>query len=290
MSDKKPVKSILITQDAKSEGMAAYSALGEKWGVKVDFRRFIRVDPVSLNDFRKIGVHPLDFGAVIFTSKIAVDHFFRLVNEMRIEMPPETKFFCVGEGVSKYLQKYVVIRKRKLFVGEKTAMDLIPLLEKARKDKIMIPCSNVRLSELPKVMLEKGLDFVETEIYQTVPDDLSDLEDVFYDMICFFAPSGFHALYNNFPEFKQNETRIAVLGANTALEGRNRGLILNVEAPKPGVPSLTSGIEEYLKEIHIPILDFGSSEKKYDIHRLIQGSFQNANGSFQKTGKFSTLC
>ena len=127
-------------------------------------------------------------------------------------------------------------------------MDLIPFLEKFKKEKFMLPCSNVRLGELPNYMRSKEMDLHEAEIYQTVPDDLSDLKDIFYDMICFFAPSGFHALYNNFPDFAQNNTRIGVLGANTALEAQKRGLNVNVEAPKPGLPSLTMAIEAYLKE------------------------------------------
>ncbi|MFN0203200.1 MAG: uroporphyrinogen-III synthase [Bacteroidia bacterium] len=248
MGEKKKVKSILITQAANAEGMAPYVALGEKWGIKVDFRRFIRVDPVSLNDFRKLNVHPLDFTGIIFTSKMAVDHFFRIVNEMRVEMPPETKYFCVGEAVSKYLQKYIIIRKRKLFVGERTATDLIPFIEKHKKEVFLFPCNNILKGELPGYMRGKGMNITEAELYLTVVEDLTDLKDIFYDMICFFAPSGIESLFKNFPEFKQNETRIAVLGPATVQVAKSNNLIVNVEAPRPGVPSLTSAIEEYLKE------------------------------------------
>lgn len=248
MGDKKKVKSILITQAATAEGMAPYVALGEKWGIKVDFRRFIRVDSVSVNEFRKLGVHPLDFTGVILTSKGAVDHFFRIVNEMRVEMPPETKYFCVGEAVAKYLQKYIVIRKRKLFVAEKTAMELVPFIEKCKKEKFIFPCSNVHRGELPGYMKKKGMDLTEAELYLSIMDDLSDLADVKYDVLCFFAPTGIQSLFKNFPDFKQEETRIAVFGLNTAAEARSHDLVVNIEAPLPGLPSMTMAIEAYLKE------------------------------------------
>lgn len=248
MSQYKRVNSILITQPATLEGMTPYNALAHKWGITVDFRRFIRVDGLSLNEFRKMNINPLDFSGVIFTSKIAVDHFFRLVNEMRMEMPAETKYFCVGEAIAKYLQKYIVIRKRKLFVGEKTAMDLVPFIDKFKKEKLLFPCSNVHQGELPGYMRTKAIDFTLSEIYLTVHDDLSDLEDVFYDMICFFSPSGIQSLFKNFPNFKQNETRIAVFGSTTAQEAKNYNLVVNIEAPRPGIPSMTAAIEEYLKE------------------------------------------
>lgn len=251
MSQLKRVNSILVTQPAALDGMTPYNMLAQKWNITVDFRRFIRVDGLSLNEFRKLNVNPLDFTGIIFTSKIAVDHFFRLVGEMKIEMPGETKYFCVGEAIYKYLQRYIIIRKRKIFMGERTAMDLVPFIEKHKKEKFLFPCSNVHQGELPGYMKSKGMDLTVAEIYLTVADDLSDLEDVFYDMICFFAPTGIQSLFKNFPDFKQNETRIAVFGPTTAQEARNAGLRIDVEAPKPELPSMTAAIEDYLKRSNL---------------------------------------
>ncbi|MEM6802759.1 MAG: uroporphyrinogen-III synthase [Bacteroidota bacterium] len=244
-----PVKSILISQPSPTDQNSPYFRLAQKWNIKIDFRKFIQVEGVNLNEFRKQGLNPLDFTGIIFTSKVAVDHFFRLINEMRVEMPADTKYFCVGEATSKYLQKYIVIRKRKLFVGERRATDLLPFVSKHKKEKFLFPCSNVHRKELPTQMREKGMDLTEAVIYRTVNADLSDLKDIYYDMICFFSPSGIKSLYKNFPDFEQNNTRIAVFGPTTAKEARSHDLRVDVEAPKPNMPSMTAAIERYLRDI-----------------------------------------
>lgn len=249
MSVTKPVKSILISQPPPADANSPYHRLAEKYGIKVDFRKFIQVEGVSMNEFRKQGINPLDYTAIIFTSRVAIDHFFRLINEMRIEMPPDTKYFCVSEATSKYLQKYIVIRKRKLFVGERTPADLMPFVLKHKKEKYLFPCNDSHRKGLPSMMEEKNIHVDETVIYRTVDADLSDLEDIFYDMICFFSPSGITSLFNNFSDFKQNDTRIAVFGKTTAEEAGKAGLRLDVEAPKPEFPSMTAAIEHYLKNI-----------------------------------------
>lgn len=243
------VKSILISQPAPSDKNNPYFRLAERWGIKVDFRKFIQVEGISVNEFRKQGINPLDFTAIVFTSKVAVDHFFKLLQELRVEMPPETRYFCVSDSTSKYLQKYITVRKRKLHVGDRTAMDLVPAVTKHKKEKFLFPCSSIHRKELPGYMREKGIDITESVIYETVASDLSDLADIYYDMICFFSPSGIKSLYKNFPDFKQNNTRIAVFGPTTAKEAEKAELRIDVMAPKPNVPSMTSAIEQYLKEI-----------------------------------------
>lgn len=242
----RPVKSILISQPAPSDENSPYFSLAEKWSLKIDFRKFIQVEGVSLNEFRKQGINPLDYTAIIFTSKVAVDHFFRLMEEMRIEMPPTTRYFCVSEATSRYLQKYITIRKRKLFVGERTAMDLVPFIKKHKKEKFLFPCSNVHRKELPGFMREEGITVTESVIYQTVHSDLSDLKDIYYDMICFFSPSGIQSLFENFPDFQQNYTRIAVFGPTTAKEAEKHNLRIDVQAPRPNMPSMTAAINQYL--------------------------------------------
>ncbi|MCI4671071.1 MAG: uroporphyrinogen-III synthase [Bacteroidia bacterium] len=245
----KPVNSILISQPPPSDKNSPYFRLADKWDLKIDFRKFIQVEGVSLNEFRKQGIEPLDFTGIIFTSKVAVDHFFRLLNEMRIEMPAETKYFCVSEATSKYLAKFITIRKRKLFVGERTAMDLLAYIQKHKKEKFLFPCSNVHRRELPGKMVEAGMDLTESVIYRTVHADLSDLENIFYDMICFYSPSGIQSLFANFPDFKQNNTRIAVFGPTTRKEAEKHNLRVDVQAPMPNKPSMTMAIESYLRKI-----------------------------------------
>ena len=245
----KHVKSILVSQPKPSDTNSPYFRMGESWGIEMAFRKFIQVEGVSLNEFRKQGINPLDFTGIVFTSKVAVDHFFRLINEMRIEMPPDTRYFCINEATSKYLQKYIVIRKRKLFVGKRTAMDLVPYIKKHKGEKYLFPCIEGHRKELPDFMRENKIDVTETVIYRTVYSDLSDLSDIFYDMICFFSPLGIQSLFANFPDFKQNNTRIAVFGPNTTKEALANDLRIDVEAPKPNLPSMTAAIENYLKSI-----------------------------------------
>lgn len=244
----KPVTSILISQPAPSDSAnSPYTRIADRWGIRIDFRKFIQVDGVSVNEFRKQGVSPLDFSAIILSSKVAVDHFFRLMEEMRIEMPPEMRYFCVGESTAKYLQKYIIIRKRKLHVGERRLMDLLPLIQKYKKEKYLFPCSDVTRNQLTGEIEGLGIEVVESVMYRTVASDLSDLENIFYDMICFYSPTGIQSLYKNFPGFQQNNTRIAVFGKTTADEAEAAGLRLDVVAPQPEQPSMTAAIEAYLK-------------------------------------------
>lgn len=243
------LKKILISQPEPKDPASPYFRLAKKWDLDLHFKKFIQIEGINLNEFRKLGVKPLDFSAVIFTSKVAVDHFFRLVNEMRIEMPADTKYFCVGDSTSKYLQKYITIRKRKLFVGERKALDLWPYIEKHSKESYLFPCSNVHRRELPGMMKEKGIKIAEAPIYQTVSSDLSGVDRAEFDMICFFSPSGIKSLFENFPKFEQTKTKIAVFGKATAAEAKKHGLSLDIEAPKPETPSMTSAIEHYLRDI-----------------------------------------
>jgi len=244
-----PIKHILVTQARPTEENSPYFALAAKWKLEIDFRKFIDVQRISLNDFRKQGVNPLHFTGIVFTSKVAVDYFFSLLQEMRVEMSPETKYFCVGEATSKYLHKYIIIRKRKLFVGEKTAMDLAPFLKKHKKEKFLFPGSNLHRNELTDFMREQHMDITETVIYETVASDVSDLPISKYEMVCFFSPSGIQSLYKNFPSFQQGEVKMAVFGPTTAKEAQAAGLTVHVEAPRPNMPSMTAAIEAFLTEL-----------------------------------------
>lgn len=242
------VKSILVTQEAPADPASPYYKLAEKYNVKVDFRPFIQVEAVPVKEFRKQKIDILQYSAVIFTSRNAVDHFFTLCRELKIEMPPEMKYFCISEQTSNYLQKYIVIRKRKIFTGLKDTQDLLEIIKKHKNEKFLFPCSDIRKNDIPNFLRENGYHFTEAITHHTVAADLSDLKEVFYDILAFFSPSGIHSLYTNFPDFKQNNTRIAAFGPATAKAVRDAGLVLDIEAPLPNAPSMTGAIELYIKK------------------------------------------
>ena len=199
MSNKQTVKSILISQPAPTDDSSPYFYLASKYKIQIDFRKFIQIEGVSTSEFRKQNIKPLDFTAIIFTSKYAIDHYFRILKDLKIELPADMKYFCVSEGTAKYLQKYIVIRKRKLFVGLRASKDLIDLIKKHKNDKFIYPCNSIHTPHLTDWMKENDYDLREALIYETVSSDLSDLEDITYDMICFYSPSGIDSLFKNFP-------------------------------------------------------------------------------------------
>ena len=250
MSTDKKIQTILISQPKPSDENSPYFRLQDRYDLKIDFRKFIQIEGISTNEFRKQNINPLDYTAVIFTSKYAIDHYFRVLADLKIELPPDMKYFCVSEGTAKYLQKYIVIRKRKLFVGDRSSRDLIPLIKKHQKEKFIYPCSAIHTKVLTDWMEENELDFTEAIIYQTVPSDLSELNGMDYDLICFFSPSGVDSLLKNFPNFdqKKGNTRIAVFGPTTSKAAKEAGFDVDIEAPKPNTPSMTSAIEHYIKE------------------------------------------
>lgn len=242
------VKSILVTQELPTDPTSPYFKIAEEYEVRVDFRPFIQVEPVELKEFRKQKVEILNYSAVIFTSRNAVDHFFILCRELKIEMPPETKYFCISEQTSNYLQKYIVIRKRKIFTGLKDTQDLLEIIKKHKNEKFLFPCSDIRKNDIPDFFKENNFHFCEAITHHTVASNLSDLKEVYYDIVAFFSPSGIHSLFTNFPEFKQSHTRIAAFGPATAKAVREAGLVLDIEAPLPNAPSMTGALELYIKK------------------------------------------
>lgn len=242
------VTSILVSQPEPNDENNPYAKLAEKYNLKIDFRKFIGIDPVDIREFRKQKINILDHSAIILTSRNAVDHFFRLAAESKVEIPTDMKYFCVSEQTANYLQKYIVIRKRKIFTGERTAQDLLEVIKKHKNEKYLFPCSNIRKDDIPNFLSENGFDYNEAIIYKTVAADLSDLSDITYDIIAFFSPSGIGSLFDNFPDFKQNKTRIAAFGPTTAKAVKDAGLILDIQAPLPSAPSMTGALELYIKK------------------------------------------
>lgn len=244
----KKVETILVSQPEPADQKSPYFALAEKYGLKIDFRPFIQIDPVSLKEFRQQKIDILKHTAVIFTSRNAVDHFFRLCSESKVELPPDMKYFCISEQTANYLQKYIVVRKRKIFTGHRTAQDLLEILKKHKNEKYIFPCSNIRKNDIPDFLEKNSYNFTEAIIYKTVASDLSDLEDVYYDIIAFYSPSGINSLIVNFPDFTQNDTRLAAFGPTTAKAVLDHDLILDIEAPQPNAPSMTGALELYIKK------------------------------------------
>lgn len=243
----KEVKSILVSQPKPSDDSSPYIKLSEKYNLKIDFKPFIQIEPVVLKEFRQQKVDILSHTAVIFTSRNAVDHFFRLALESKVEVPTDMKYFCISEQTANYLQKYIVIRKRKIFTGERTAGELLEVLKKHKGEKYIFPCSNIRKNDIPEFLGQNEYTYSEAVMYKTVASDLSDLSDIKYDVIAFFSPSGINSLFVNFPEFKQNNTRIAAFGPTTAKAVETADLILDIVAPLPNAPSMTGALELYVR-------------------------------------------
>ncbi len=243
----KPVRTILITQPHPTQ-KNPYEEIIDKFGIKIDWREFNQVEPVDIKEFRRQRIRLDEYGAVIFTSKNSIEHFFRVCEEMRLKMSPDTKYFCISENIANYLQKFILYRKRKVFVGEKTIADLKNYLLKHRENEtFLVPTSNLGAREVLSFLDEHKIKYQECLISNTVSSDLSDLKDITYDMLVFFSPLAVKSLYDNFPEFKQNETRLAAFGNSTAQQIIDRGLLLNINAPNPETPSMHMAILKYLQ-------------------------------------------
>src|SRR5690606_5005682 len=246
----KKVKSILVTLPKPENDKSPYFTLAEKYNLRLDFRGFIHVEGVPAKDVRKDKVNFADHTAVIFTSRNAVDHFFRVCEEMRFEVSAEMKYFCISETIALYLQKYIQYRKRKIFFGKQTAKDLEDALKKHTKAKFLIPCSDVANEETQRWLQENGYDFTPAVLVSTVISDIKDLKELFSDIIVFFSPSSVQSLYENFPDFVQNNTRIAAFGSSTQQALLDHDLILDIPAPTPNAPSMTMAIEQYIKQVN----------------------------------------
>jgi len=244
------VKTILVSQPEPKVENSPYFDLIERQKVKIDFIPFIHVEGVSGKDIRTQKVDLTKYSAIILTSRNSVDHFFRIAEELRFKVPDTMKYFCQSEAVAYYLQKYVVYRKRKIYVGKRTFTELSPLIKKYKNEKFLLPTSDKLKPEVPAVLNELGVDWKEATFYRTVVSDLSDLRDVLYDILVFFSPSGIQSLFENFPDFKQNETRIAVFGNTTVKAATDNGLRVDIQAPTPETPSMTMALEKYIKEVN----------------------------------------
>ncbi|MDO6492868.1 MAG: uroporphyrinogen-III synthase [Cellulophaga sp.] len=240
------IKTILVSQPEPKMENSPYSRLIEKEKLKVDFRPFIHVEGVDAKTVRQQKIDLNNFTAIVLTSRNSVDHFFRIAEEMRFKVPDSMKYFCQSEAVAYYLQKYVVYRKRKIYVGKRMFADLTPLLKKYKTEKFLLPSSDVLKPIVPETLDGLGLEWKRAIFYKTVISDLSDLRNVYYDILVFFSPSGIESLLKNFPDFEQNDTKIAVYGNTTVNAATDAGLRIDILAPTPETPSMTMALQKYI--------------------------------------------
>ena len=241
------VKTILVSQPEPKIENSPYFELQQKQHVKIDFRPFIHVEGVPCKEVRLQKIDLSNFSAIILNSRNAVDHFFRVAEEMRFKVPDSMKYFCQSEAVAFYLQKYVVYRKRKIYVGKRTFKELSPLIKKYKDESFLLPTSDKLKNNVPDILNGLEVDWQKAVFYRTVASDLSDLADVSYDILVFFSPSGIDSLIKNFPDFEQNETRIAVFGDTTIKAVKDHNLRVDISAPTPENPSMSMALEKYIK-------------------------------------------
>ena len=242
------VKTILVSQPEPSNEKSPYARLKEKYKLKIDFRPFIHVEGMTAKDVRQQKINFSDFNNIILTSKNSVDHFFRLAQEMRYKVPDSTKYFCQSEAIGFYLQKYVVYRKRKIYVGDRDFKSLEIIFQKFENESFLIPTSDILNSQISNFLDSININWTRAQLYKTVVSDLSDLRDVYYDILVFFSPSGIESLFKNFPDFKQNKTRIAIYGDATDKAASKAKLRIDIKAPTPDTPSMTMAIEKYISQ------------------------------------------
>lgn len=238
----------MVSQPKPESEKSPYFELAKRNNLKIDFRPFIQVEGVPSKDFRQTRIDILDHTAVIFTSRTAVDHFFRICEDLKVHVPDSFKYFCISESTAYYLQKYIVYRKRKIFYGKKRFDELLEIILKHSEEKYLLPLSDIHKQDIPKSLEKYKIQFTKAILYRTVSSDLSDLSNVNYDVLVFFSPSGVKSLLQNFPDFTQNDTKIASFGPSTAKAVNDAGLRLDIQAPLPQAPSMTMALEQYIKK------------------------------------------
>ena len=242
------IKSILVSQPAPNES-SPYHEMAKKEKIKIDFRPFIHVEGVDAKELRTQKIDLAQFTGIIFTSKNAIDHYFRLAEEMRFSVPDSMRYICQSEAIANYLQKHIVYRKRKISFGEKTFSDLLPLFKKFPDEKYLLPASDMLGPDIQKVLETCTIDYTRATMYKTVCSDLTDINVKDYDMLVFFSPQGVRSLGVNFKDFKQEDTKIAVFGATTEQAAKDANLKVDVMAPTKESPSMTMAIEKFIRQM-----------------------------------------
>lgn len=245
------IKKVLITQPRPESDKSPYFEIEKRYGIAITFQPFIKIEGVTAKDFRKQKIDISSYSSVIFSSRHAIDHFFRLAEEMRLSISQDTKYFCISESVALYLQKFILYRKRKVFFGaDGTSKSLYEILSKHKSNEnFLFPCSDHSENEVVAWLGKNECRFELPIMYKTVSCDVRKvLEDGKYDVICFFTPSGVKSLFENIPEYQQKNTIIGAFGLNTIKYGADFGLEITIKAPEPQVPGMATALERYLSE------------------------------------------
>lgn len=244
----KSIQRILIGQVKPESEKSPYFDLARKHQVVLDFAPFINVEGVPAKDFRKQKVNIPDYTAIIFNSRNAIDHFFRICDELRIKVSPEMKYFCIAESIAVYLQKFIVYRKRKIFYGEDgTIQKMLDVIAKHKsKEKYLVPLNDICRTEILECLNKNKLEYAEICLYKTVVNNVTRELSLNPDMIVFFTPGSVKSLFDNVPDFKQNDTLMAAFGPLSSKAVEEAGLTLNLKAPAPGAPSMVSAIDQFL--------------------------------------------
>ena len=242
------IKSILVSQPAPNES-SPYLEIARKEKIRIDFKPFIHVEGVDAKELRAQKIDLSHFTGIIFTSKNAIDHYFRLAEEMRFTVPDSMRYICQSEAIANYLQKHIVYRKRKIAFGERTFADLLPLFKKFPSEKYILPASDVLSSDIQSVLDASGIDWTKATMYKTVSSDLSEINITDYDMLVFFTRQGIKSLHENFENFEQGDVKVAVFGSTTEQAAKDAGLRVDVMAPSKESPSMTMAIEKYIRNL-----------------------------------------
>lgn len=243
------IRKVLVSQPKPTTEKSPYFDLAEKYNLKLEFRPFIKVEGITAKEFRQEHINILDHTAIIFTSRTAIDHFFRICEEIRVAIPDTMKYFCISEATAFYLQKYIVFRKRKIFYGDKKVDDLTKILLKHKTENFLVPLSDIHKENIPGLLDQLHLKYTKAILYKTVASNLSDIQNLKeYDILAFYTPSGIKSLFQNFPDFVQDTTIIAAFGSATAEAVGEAGLRLDIQAPTAKCPSMTMAIEEFIKK------------------------------------------
>ncbi len=251
-AEKKEVKvsSILITQPRPETERSPYFDLAKKYDIKLDFHAFIRVEGLSGKDFRKQRVDISEYTAIIFTSRYAIDHFFRICEEMKLKVSQDMKYFCITEAAALYLQKFILYRKRKVFFSaDGSSAGLMEVIGKHKNEKYILPTSDSAKNEIAQYLIKHNIKFAEVTLYKMASNDIASVMQMSYDMIVFFSPFSVQTLFEHNPEFTQNGTVIGAFGPTTSKAVEDSGLRLDVKAPAPNAPSMVSALEMFLAKI-----------------------------------------
>ncbi|MBE0668517.1 MAG: uroporphyrinogen-III synthase [Bacteroidales bacterium] len=243
------IRKVLVSQPEPNNPKSPYFEIAKKYNLKIDFRQFIQIEGISAKDFRQQKINLTDFSAVVFNSKTAIDHFFRIAEEMRISVPDNMKYFCITENVAFYLQKYIVYRKRKIFHGKAKFEELIDIIAKHREENFFVPLSDPHNTDIPELLTHNNIRFTVGTMYRTISRGF-DLLELDYDILVFYSPSGIKSLKENFPLFFQGEKKIAAFGPTTAEAVTNEGFRLDIQAPNPKAPSMTMALDCFIRDFN----------------------------------------